>query len=564
MVESFRSFRRLRAAIVAASVSLPVGQLHAQGVAVSAPPVDTAAIARVTVDLAAAAFDRVLPFDVPFFVVGMAPVGAASLEVQYAEVPRSGLEPNPQWRPTVAPTWKPEPPVASGQTFVVFFREPLEADRYYHFRFSFLRQPSAEQTRQFRELARVRLDQALRPIAALQLPLPDAAPLRRELSAMVRAIAGSAEWRIAPGSFFDTSDESPAALVRFLDEARTVLAPQLDRQQILPGLTEVQLRLRPALESILTSSELRELADAAAAVNDPGLSAVLQVNADGLALSRLTADEAALASVGGIRGDQEDFWRATEVKTRAANFERTLRQLQQLRHFIQIIAAPQGAARPLLEPVVGDAVLRQAAALIEPTGSVTQAIEHAQRALIDVTRLAEGLAERDQGLARLADLVTLLLLDERFAEATTVAGGETAQNNYVSADAGFLYAGDIGTAALYIGTNIYFRPVNKDAPLSQVSSFGRRFAVTIGITVSSVADENNRTRTDLFANQSMVIGGGYRLTQSIRGGAGAIVFRESNPNPLITRKSAAATWYVSFSFDLDVARGFAGLGGQFR
>jgi hypothetical protein len=55
-----------------------------------------------------------------------------------------------------------------------------------------------------------------------------------------------------------------------------------------------------------------------------------------------------------------------------------------------------------------------------------------------------------------------------------------------------------------------------------------------------------------------VLGAGYRLTSSLRGGGGVLVFREADPNPLITRKSAAVTWYASFSFDLNVLRGFVG------
>jgi hypothetical protein len=154
-------------------------------------------------------------------------------------------------------------------------------------------------------------------------------------------------------------------------------------------------------------------------------------------------------------------------------------------------------------------------------------------------------------------LVRLVFLNEQSAKTTITAEGRTAQNNYVSADAGLLYAGDIGIGAFYVGSNIYFRPVNKDAPMSEASSIGRRLALTVGITVSPVADENNRTRSDLFWNQSLVLGGGYRLTSSIRAGGGALVFMESDPNPLITKKTVAATWYVSFSLDLDMAKVFA-------
>src|SRR4029453_4974799 len=146
----------------------------------------------------------------------------------------------------------------------------------------------------------------------------------------------------------------------------------------------------------------------------------------------------------------------------------------------------------------------------------------------------------------------------------TTADGRTAQKNYVSADAGLLYAGDIGIGALYVGSNIYFRPVNKDAPLSEVSSLGRRLAVTIGLTLSSIADHNNRTRSNLFWHQSLVLGAGYRITSSIRGGGGALVFRASDPNPLITGTSPAGPGYSSFSFDLDVAQGLAAWGNRGR
>jgi hypothetical protein len=143
------------------------------------------------------------------------------------------------------------------------------------------------------------------------------------------------------------------------------------------------------------------------------------------------------------------------------------------------------------------------------------------------------------------------------AETIVTADGRTEQKTYVGVDAGVLFAGDIGIGALYVGSNIYFRPVNKDAPLTAISSLGRRLAVTVGVTISSVADDNNRTRADLFWHQSLVLGAGYRLTSSVRAGGGVLLFRESDPNPLVTRKSAATTWYTSFSFDLDLLKGFA-------
>ena len=150
-----------------------------------------------------------------------------------------------------------------------------------------------------------------------------------------------------------------------------------------------------------------------------------------------------------------------------------------------------------------------------------------------------------------------VLRDGREQETTAFADGRTAQKNYVSVDAGILLAGDISKGAVYIGANVYFRPINKDAPLNAISSFGRRVALTAGVTLSSVADEGNRTRSDLFWHQSLVLGAGYRLTSSLRGGGGVLVFRQSDPNPLVTHDTIAATWYASFSLDLDILRGVA-------
>src|SRR5262249_16065988 len=92
---------------------------------------------------------------------------------------------------------------------------------------------------------------------------------------------------------------------------------------------------------------------------------------------------------------------------------------------------------------------------------------------------------------------------DRSAETIVAPDGRTEQKSYVSVDAGVLLGGVMAIGALYVGSNIYFRPVNRDAPLTAVSSLGRRLALTVGLTISSIADENNRTRSDLFWHQSL-------------------------------------------------------------
>jgi hypothetical protein len=537
----------------------------AQNVGPVAPAARTDAVERVTVDFPANTFDRLLPFDVPFFITGIAPEGAVSLDLQYGLIPKDGSPAAPpRWLPATPFSWRPEKPTAANESFVVFIREPLDAERYYRFRFVFHREPSAEQLQKFRTLARPGFDARLRLVDPDNLPLADVQGIRQELIEIVQSIAGSDQWVPVPGSLFDTSDASARALVKVLEAVVPELGARADRDEILGVFVDLRLRLRDALRLIQSETALSAVTAAATNLGDPGLTELLKLDADGLSLPVTGALQLDLIAAGGVMGDLREVWAPDEVRTRSANYQQTTQRLQRLAHFISLVSDPNGSARPLLEPVVGAAALSQVAALVSPTGPVTMAIQHAMRLTLEMARLERALTRREQGLTRLTDTIAVLLRDERFVVGSTVADGATTQKNYVSADAGFLYAGSIGTAALYIGSNIYFRPVNKDAPLSQKGSFSRRFAINVGITLSSIADENNRTRTDLFANQSLVLGAGLRMTQSIRVGGGALVFRETNPNPLISKKTAAVTWYASFTFDLDVAKSLGGLGGQFQ
>ena len=149
---------------------------------------------------------------------------------------------------------------------------------------------------------------------------------------------------------------------------------------------------------------------------------------------------------------------------------------------------------------------------------------------------------------------------------------DTFSNYYISADAGLLWSSEVDQVVPYVGTNIYLRPVNKNAPLRTLGGFGhtfsRRFAFTLGLTTASVADKGSgttgKTRDDLFGTQSLLVGAGLRLTDTIRVGVGGLVFKQQDPNPLIDRQTTGRALYFSVSFDLNVAKAFqGGLGGLF-
>jgi hypothetical protein len=148
-------------------------------------------------------------------------------------------------------------------------------------------------------------------------------------------------------------------------------------------------------------------------------------------------------------------------------------------------------------------------------------------------------------------------------ESTTLADAKTTQTWYVGLDAGIISVPRIGAASFYLGTNIYLRPINKDATLSMFSgwsSFRRRFALTLGATFNSIADEPDGTgvRREFAGGKSLMLGAGVRVTESIRLGTGALLFRQRNPNPLITNdEQVTSAWYGSISFDVDVVKTLA-------
>jgi len=86
----------------------------------------------------------------------------------------------------------------------------------------------------------------------------------------------------------------------------------------------------------------------------------------------------------------------------------------------------------------------------------------------------------------------------------------------------------------------------------------------VGVT-TTVSDESRRaedlrsTPNNDDTSNSLLLGGGFRVTPSLRVGAGALVFKESDPNPLIEQTSVTVTPYVSFTADVNVAEIFRSL-----
>jgi hypothetical protein len=551
-------------AIAFAVAWLMPSRAASQSAAAVAPGAATDPIVRVNVDLAARAFDRVLPFDVPFFIAGTPPGETETLQVQFREVSNRGTELG-KWQPAQTLEWRAIGPITADTRFAVLLRTPLEAERFYEFRFLFRRGPDAEFKKLFDPIARSVLDTRLWTLPRAALSPEDALALRKQIVDRIRERTKerAADWEPRPASLFDLTNTSSTAATTFIDEANQVLKRQDDRIAVLQTFAAVQPRLSNAVRIVHANADLRTFVSVAQKLTSAPMQELLKVDAEGLGLLSRSAEEIQVQALGGSDVALSDVRSAEDMHARVVSYQDLHRRLTQLRHFIRTATDQQGLG-PEVEKAVGSTAFSGAVALAGPDGALQIAIAEAFRAANDGERLESNLRERETALVALVNRVTVLLLDERFVEGTTVPDASTAQNNYISADGGLLYAGDLGAAALYVGTNFYLRPVNKDAPLSQVSSFARRFAFTVGLTVSSVADEGSRRRADLFANQSLILGAGYRVTPSIRAGGGVLIYRKANDNPLVSDKKPWPTWYGSFSFDIDVARGLqGGLGGKF-
>jgi hypothetical protein len=154
----------------------------------------------------------------------------------------------------------------------------------------------------------------------------------------------------------------------------------------------------------------------------------------------------------------------------------------------------------------------------------------------------------DAAKSKIADCLETL---EVFANGSSLGSAATRGTWYVSADAGYTSVPDLSAVVPYLGVNIYLRPVNKDAPLSRHGDLFHRFAITIGTTLSSLAD-TRKTRSDLFGSNNILLGGGLRLTESIRLGAGAVFFNGKDPSPLVNTYKVRSSYYLSLSFDWNV------------
>lgn len=169
--------------------------------------------------------------------------------------------------------------------------------------------------------------------------------------------------------------------------------------------------------------------------------------------------------------------------------------------------------------------------------------------ILSLQNVKQVVQRLDAQIEKVARAIDEWLVDHYDVVATTTAGFEARFHWYVSADLGIGVAPEIDSIFGYVGMNVYFRPVNKKAPLHGLD-FWRRFAVTVGVGSDALTGND---RSGVFRDRPVLLGGGFRINDHIRLSVGGQFIKEDDPNPLITRKTLAVTPYVSASIDYDLA-----------
>lgn len=140
------------------------------------------------------------------------------------------------------------------------------------------------------------------------------------------------------------------------------------------------------------------------------------------------------------------------------------------------------------------------------------------------------------------------------------------KNNYISVDAGVVHVPEINETLLYSGANIYFSPINDDAPLSIYRGidqlFYKRVAVLVGLTLSEF--QNKKVNKNFIKDNNLLLGLGMRLFNMVKLNAGYFFFKQQDANSLKSELHIKQQPFFSISFDFDLKGAFQDFGKLFE
>jgi hypothetical protein len=543
-----------------------VGAVLFLGSALSAQTV----LERVVVDPNGAALRTTLPFGEPFVVAGPASASLQRVELRTlrweTNTPRTKAGCDSAFAISRAGEFSPAPwvrPSSLADSFFVTLR-PLSANNRYTLCVRTHSRITGDDLTRFQASAAGALDAATRNAEGRDGTVPPDLPqeeIARLQSGLVRTLRGLTSDSIVapPGSVFRQEDTLPKHVMltigRILEvqqqandaaedydeEVESVAGPTL-----LGGLARD--RRVGSIAIRLTSKD--PIAGVSAAEAARGIEVAGRLHISGFEYRRQVAsgevslDSAALSAP--VSPRTTDLWDPPVFAGRLRRLDQSVSRIQELR--LLVVAIESSAELQQKVGVSG----ADASALL---ATLDEALDQLDGIRASLARLAGLLQSRRTMIGEAANALRLIAETEVGVAGTSISAFEPRARQVVTADLGLAAVG-IGEVMPYFGANFYPCPLNKRVPLA-LSEGGEvcNWAFTIGLTATSI--EKTDARDDLFANFSLLLGLGRRITDASRLTGGVLIFRSAHPNPLIEEFRLRPTPFLSASFDVD-ARGALG------
>lgn len=524
---------------------------------------------QITLDLRSGYITSRIPFDVPVYVTLSVDDTIRQVDVFQTERPRNVDCRTVPYPSTSTSTWtRPAlaPGVAAGSTTAVNISlTPVNANRYVCLLVRFT-QGLGSQSAAFTAAALSTLDDAVRP-AVFRGGFTEERKrdLRGRLAQAVQAVGAKAALNgqvvLPPGSLLSASP-TPAAAAQFDQFLAGVATALTNRQNILDELRGVSGgeglvdTAATAMADWASSPAFATYAARMTANTDPAmvkrvasarLSDWLSLSSSSRAATVANARAAALGvAAGSIPQDLGDYWTPDQLDARAAAVKAWLDSLEAAAQLIKDTAPAMVAPADGKPGITSDGLT----ALLQ---LASNAYANLSPVVDDYSQLQGYLKDRLATLADVSAKIGAQVASDAYVGGSSFADFNTSANWYVSVDVGVGVAPRLQNTFPYIGTNVYFRPVNKDAPLALRGGFWRRFSVMLGTTYGT--DLTGDGRENSLGSGMLLTGAGYRITDILRLSSGLMVLRAYDKDkPLSGNKTLQGAVYFSLSFDWD-ARG---------
>jgi hypothetical protein len=294
---------------------------------------------------------------------------------------------------------------------------------------------------------------------------------------------------------------------------------------------------------------------------DAGKLALSLQNATEAELTRVTLGATPLQRLdaGAADVDFKSFTDASQLSDATANLQATSDGLKSLRDLAEIAKRDSSA-------------LKKGGSRIDELNTLTTWIDtaasHIAAQRLNVATLGEALGNIKTAASELAATVIALDLNDIGLNGSSATTYEENSRRYVSADIGIMYAFGAnatvgstgkqfigGASSPYIGASFFFRPVNKHYPLAQCPGpcISRRLSLTVGVTTNSI--KRTGIRDDLFANQTVIVAVGWRMTDYFRATLGGLVFKSIDPATSGERVTVTPVGALSLDWDIRASLG---------